>query len=285
MKAVVQMSYGVASIVAPQVSAGWGIDLVALQPFLDSERSGSPAASLEETLKEAADAVMNFRADFGIVLDAAGQRTVLVAPDGKPLDGDTALHAMVDLLCSSCDGAKVAVPLAASRVVETVADRYGATVVRCGRSNRAMSLAAQSDDVGFVGDRNGGYMFPAFLAAFDAVMTLGMLARLLADTGRRLDEVVASLPAHHLVETSVACPSNLKGAVMRQVAESSTGLDVEMTEGIRVAGDGGWALILPDSQDPVVQVFAEGEDDAASARLLDRYATLVSRVALDDQRS
>ena len=279
LKAVVEMSYGVASIVAPQVSAGWGIDLIALQPFLDSERSSAPTSQVAETLQEASDAVRNFRADFGIVLDAAGQRAILLSPDGQVLDGDTALHAMVDLFCSSCEGATVAVPLAASRVVESVAARHKGSVVRCGRSNRAMSLAAQADDIGFVGDRSGGYMFPAFLAAFDAVMTLGMVARLLADTGRRLDDVVASLPAHHLMEVSVPCPSSLKGAVMREVAESSSGLEVEMTEGIRVAGDGGWALILPDSQDPVVQVFAEGEDDAASRRLLDRYAALVGAVA------
>ena len=279
LKAVVEMSYGVASIVAPQVSAGWGIDLIALQPFLDSERSSAPTSQVAETMQEASDAVRNFRADFGIVLDAAGQRAILLSPDGQVLDGDTALHAMVDLFCSSCEGATVAVPLAASRVVESVAARHKGSVVRCGRSNRAMSLAAQADDIGFVGDRSGGYMFPAFLAAFDAVMTLGMVARLLADTGRRLDDVVASLPAHHLMEASVPCPSSLKGAVMREVAESSSGLEVEMTEGIRVAGDGGWALILPDSQDPVVQVFAEGEDDAASRRLLDRYAALVGAVA------
>lgn len=279
LKAVVEMSYGVASIVAPQVSAGWGIDLIALQPFLDAERSGPPASGVEKDIAETSDAVATFRADFGIVLDAAGQRVVLVSPDGTALDGDTALHAMVDLFCSSCDSPTVAVPLAASGIVETIAAKYNASVVRCGRSNRAMSLAALSDDVGFVGDRNGGFMFSAFLAAFDAVMTLGMVARLLADTGRRLDEVVASLPAHHLIETTVACPSSLKGAVMREVAESAEGLEVQMTEGIRVVGDGGWALVLPDSQDPVVQIFAEGEDDAASQRLLERYAKLVGAVA------
>ena len=81
------------------------------------------------------------------------------------------------------------------------------------------------------------------------------------------------------METSVPCPSSLKGAVMREVAESSNGLDVEMTEGIRVSGDGGWALVLPDSQDPVVQVFAEGDDAAASQVLLDRYAAIADTVA------
>ena len=111
-------------------------------------------------------------------------------------------------------------------------------------------------------------MFPAFLAAFDAVMTLGMLARLLVGTEQRLDAVVDGLPRHHLVEQAVACPSDLKGAVMRETAEAAIGLDVQMTEGIRVERDGGWVLVLPDSADPVVTVYAEAEDDARARALL-----------------
>ena len=39
LKVVAEMGYGVASVMAPQVAAGWGIDLIALRPFLDAERT------------------------------------------------------------------------------------------------------------------------------------------------------------------------------------------------------------------------------------------------------
>jgi mannose-1-phosphate guanylyltransferase/phosphomannomutase len=278
MKVVAEMGFGVASVVAPQVAAGWGIDLVALSPFLDAERTSAAAADPDAAFGAALEAVVNFRADFGVVIDAASERVTLLTQKGRLLDGETALHAMVELFCSSCECGSVAVPLHASRVVERIAASHGCSVVRCGRSNRAMSLAALTEDVGFVGDRNGGYMFPSFLAAFDAVMTLGMVAKLLVDTDRTLDDVVEGLPPHFLAESAVACPSGLKGAVMRAMAEATAGLDVEMTEGIRVTTDDGWALVMPDSQDPVVTVYAEADDAATARGLLRRYVGLVEEV-------
>jgi mannose-1-phosphate guanylyltransferase/phosphomannomutase len=141
-----------------------------------------------------------------------------------------------------------------------------------------LSIAALRDDVGFAGDRAGGYIFPEFLAAFDAVMTAGAIARLLTETDRRLDDVVAGLPEHHLMEASVSCPSTLKGAVMREVASSVSGLEVEMTEGIRVERDTGWALVLPDPAEPLVHVFTEGSDASSSHALLAEYTGLVEGV-------
>jgi len=283
MKVVAEMGYGVASVVAPQVAAGWGIDLIALSPFLDAERTSAAAADPDAAFGAALEAVENFRADFGLVIDAASERVTLLTQQGRLLDGETALHAMVELFCSSCECGAIAVPLHASRVVERIAAEHGCSVVRCGLSNRAMSLAALTEEVGFVGDRAGGYMFPSFLAAFDAVMTLGMVAKLLVDTDRRLDDVVDGLPPHFLVESSVACPSGLKGAVMRAMAEETAGLEVEMTEGIRVTTDSGWALVLPDAQDPLVSVYAEADDAATARGLLRRYVQLVEEVAAGER--
>jgi mannose-1-phosphate guanylyltransferase/phosphomannomutase len=124
-------------------------------------------------------------------------------------------------------------------------------------------------------------MFPAFLSAFDAVMTLGMTAKMIADTGSVLDEVVAGLPPWHLFERAVPCPTHLKGAVMRAVSEASAGRNVEMTEGIRMDVDGGWVLVLPDAMDPVVYVYAEADDEETALRLLEETAGVVARAAAD----
>jgi mannose-1-phosphate guanylyltransferase/phosphomannomutase len=77
----------------------------------------------------------------------------------------------------------------------------------------------------------------------------------------------------------VSCPSALKGAVMREIALSVAGLEVEMTEGIRVERDGGWALVLPDPAEPLVHVFAEGPDAITAHGLLVEYTGLVEGVA------
>jgi mannose-1-phosphate guanylyltransferase/phosphomannomutase len=282
LKVVAELSLGVASIVAPQVSGGWGIDLVALRPFLDAERSqAATAAERDMHTIQAAQSVVDFRADFGMVLDPPGERITLITGTGKVLDGTTCLHTLVALYAATNQGGTLAVPTHASRVVERICERTGCTVVRCDRSTRAMSLAGLRDGAGMVGDTAGGFMFPAFLSAFDAVMTLGMTAKMLVDSGLALDDVVAGLPPWHLFERVVPCPTHLKGAAMRAVGEANAGQQVQMNEGIRVEVDGGWVLALPDGMDPVVYVYAEADDDATAKRLLEECVAVVMRAAAE----
>jgi mannose-1-phosphate guanylyltransferase/phosphomannomutase len=280
MKVVADMGFGAASVVLPQVAAGWGLDLISLSPFLDAERTHAGPGERQEAVDRVALMVAQFKADFGVAMDPAAERATLVTPSGRVLDGNTALHAMIDLWCSADDrDAPVAVPLTASRVVESIAGRHGCKVLRSGRSRRALATTAIAGEAGFAGDQAGGYMFTSFLAAYDAVLTLGMLARQLLESGKRLDDVVAALPEFHLVESSVGCPASRKGAVMRAMAEAVSGLEVEMTEGIRVAVDGGWALVLPHPSEPYVRVFAEGDDDESARELLSRYTSVVEEAA------
>lgn len=118
-------------------------------------------------------------------------------------------------------------------------------------------------------------MFPRFLAAYDGVASLAMVTSILARSGVSLDEVVDGLPAFHKGQTSVFCPADRKGAVMRAVSEASSGAEVDLTEGVRVAESGGWVLVLPHSNEPEVTVWAEGEDEASLGKITDRWVGVV----------
>jgi mannose-1-phosphate guanylyltransferase/phosphomannomutase len=62
---------------------------------------------------------------------------------------------------------------------------------------------------------------------------------------------------------------------MRAMSEATAGLETQTTDGIGVRVDGGWALVLPDPSEPLVHVFAEGEDEESARALLSRYTRLV----------
>ena len=152
-------------------------------------------------------------------------------------------------------------------------------MVRTGRTRRQLSNLALRPEVGFVGGQRGGYIFPQFMAAFDAVATVGFLIRLLADNGRDLERVVDELPAFHLRRASLFCPYHVKGTVMRVMADAGAADDVdevEMQDGIKVHRDGGWALVLPHATEPRVELFAEGPDEASAEALLETFTELVN---------
>jgi mannose-1-phosphate guanylyltransferase/phosphomannomutase len=278
-RVVADLGLGPASFVMPQVAAGWGLDLVMLRAFIDSEMARSDATERDALIGQLAHSVDVFQADLGISMDTTAERVTLVTGSGRILDHDTALHAMVSLWCKgpagSGEGSAVAVPITASRVIEQIAAEHGRAVVRVSSSRRALSAASARPEVGFAGSRRGGYAFPRFLATFDAVMTLGMLLRMLDRSRTTLDEVAADLPAFFLRREAVPCPFDRKGAVMRTMAENGNGGDMELVEGVRMVTDDGWALVLPHATEAVVHVYAEGADDSSAEATLAQYVAAV----------
>lgn len=278
MRVVADMGGGVASLILPQVAVGWRLNLVAMNPIPDAERTFVTSAEKHASLESMQRDVDVFQANFGAMFDASGERLTLITPSGRVLDGDTALHAMACLWCrTDARGLAVAVPATASMAIERICANAGRTVLRTGLSPRALAEAVRGDGVGFGGSRDGGYLFGDFLATYDSVMALGALAMMLEAADMTLDEIVAQLPEFFLREEQVFCPIDRKGTVMRVVTESVVGEEARLENGVRVALDGGWALVLPDAVEPVVHVFAEGGDAASAEEYLRRYADIVAK--------
>ncbi len=280
---VVDMGMSPASFVLPQVAGQWDIEMVALRPFVDSEQTRASGIGTDSMVEQMVRSVGVFQADFGLAMDATAERISLVTGSGRVLDPDTTLHVMTSLWSrTDSSGLCTAVPLTASRVVELIASDAGHCVVRAGTSRRSLSAAALRDDVGFAGSQTGGFVFPGFLAAYDAVMSLAMLLRMLDTLETTLDEVVESLPPFHLRRRSVFCPFDRKGAVMRQMAEIGQHREVEMTEGVRVAHDDGWALVLPHESEASVDIYSEGGTAARADEIANRYVALVEAAIAEE---
>ncbi|HET6498260.1 MAG TPA: sugar phosphate nucleotidyltransferase, partial [Coriobacteriia bacterium] len=190
IKVVADLGFGAASLMLPQVVSAWRVNMVALSPFIDAERM-APTGADDVDWTEVTSALELFRADFGVRIDATAERIVLVTPSGRVLDGDTALHAVVALWCRADeDRLPIAVPLTASRVVEDIAGRTGHAVIRPGNTRRSLSVVAHEGAVGFAGSTRGGYIFPRFLAGYDGVFAVAMIASMLARSGVDFEEVV-----------------------------------------------------------------------------------------------
>ncbi len=275
-KIVVDFDGGVASIVMPHVMSGWHINMLALNPFIDAETTRVPFSPEDTSYEDLGHALTLFAADLGIRFERSGERIDLVTPAGRILEGNTALHAVLRLWCSTDKtGLPAAVPLGASSVCEQIAASTGHQIVRPGSTRRSLAALACEGEVGFAGSMRGGFIFPDFLASYDGVVAALMITRMLDLVGEDLDEVVDGLPACHKKVTHIFCPVDRKGAVMRTVTEAAVGLEPNLTEGVRVTSDDGWALVLPHSSEPLVSVSAEGTSKESTERLMAYWTALV----------
>ena len=146
-----------------------------------------------------------------------------------------------------------------TRRVEEIASGYGLEVVRTPAAPAELAKAATDEGVVFAAAVGGVYIFPKFLPAYDAVASLCTLLELLAPVQRPLSELVAEVPKSHVVHRQLACPWALKGLVMRVLTEQLKGRELDLTDGIKVLDERGWAEVLPDPDEPLVHIYAEGE--------------------------
>jgi mannose-1-phosphate guanylyltransferase/phosphomannomutase len=274
---VIDSGYSAASFVLPLVLGPLGVEAVTAHPF-ESDAASTPVR-LRETIQNARRLVAAVNADLGAVFDRSAERLYLIDETGREVSTEEALLLFVRLLGSNGSSGKVAVPVTAtSHVEQVVGDRL--EVVRTAASLPELTSAAAAQGVVFAGAVAGGYVFPEFLPAYDAIASLCKLLELLAQGPEEpLSQLVRTLPRPTLVHRQLPCPWALKGAVMRILNERFADGQIDLTDGIKVFfGDQGWAQALPDSDEPLLHIYAEGTSEEASQELERELEAIVAEV-------
>jgi len=81
-----------------------------------------------------------------------------------------------------------------------------------------------------------------------------------------------------VVHRQIACPWAMKGTVMRVLNERLSGRDLDLTDGIKLFDERGWAQVLPDPDEPVIHLYAEGETREQSEELAREVRALVDEI-------
>ncbi len=276
-KLVLDYAYGSTSLVMPNVLAKLGADVLSVNPYAFT--AGAAAFEPKAHAARVADLVRSAGAHLGAVIDPDGEHLTVVDDEGHVLSDDQALLVMVTLVASQHEGARIALPVSASIAAQRIAAEAGAEIVWTKvASGHIMDVAAAEDDIVLAASQDGGFIFPAFLPSYDGTAALVHLLEMLARSGLRLSKLVAGLPRLHMARESVVTPWEQKGLVMRRVVELAKDRELVLVDGVKVIHEGGWALILPDPDEPVTQVWSEGPSDADARRLAQEYARSIRQL-------
>jgi len=279
---VLDYSYSPASLVLPNILGGLGAEILSLHAFADERRTTIGATELGTNISGMQQLVRTMSADIGVVCDPGAERIYLVDELAQEIPPEKALLLFVKLVArAATKGEKIALPLTVTGLADKLAGEYGIEVVRTKVSLPALMEAATGTDIVFAGSLGGGYMFPEFLPAYDSVMSFGKLLELLAPCAETVSQLVAAIPNSTLVHKTVTCPWSLKGTVMRTVTEDlqrSEDGHISLLDGVKMWVGEAWAQVLPDADEPVFHIYAEGADDSESEKLADRFVAEVRSV-------
>jgi mannose-1-phosphate guanylyltransferase / phosphomannomutase len=274
---VVDYGFSAASFVLPLLLGPLGVEAVSAHGFT-TDRSDAGATMLREAIGQVKQLVPAVGADFGVILDRAAERLYLVDERGREVPVEQSLLLFLRLIGSNGRRGKLAFPITVTSQVDKLLEGTGLEVVRTPASLADLTKAAAEDGVIFAGAVGGGYVFPEFLPAYDAIASLCKLLELLAPVRGPLSQLVADLPAPTLVHRQLPCPWAMKGVVMRVLTERLRDRKTDLLDGIKVFDERGWAQVLPDPDEPIVHIYAEGRTEEDSKALEQEYRRMVEEI-------
>jgi len=275
---VVDYAFSAASLVLPQVLGALDVEAVSSHAYVSERRQAGERVTLAESLGQAKRLVAAVGADLGAVLDPAAERIFLIDDQAREVPVEQELLLFLRLLASDGKRGRLAFPTTVTSLVDELVQGTDLEVERTPHSLSALTMAAAGDGVIFAGSVGGGFVFPDFVPAYDGMASLCKLLELLAQVDKPLSEIVGELPESAVVHRQVRCPWARKGAVMRILTERTKGKEVDVTDGIKVYDERGWAQVLPDPDEPLVHIYVEGKTPEDGASLEAEFQRLVEEI-------
>jgi mannose-1-phosphate guanylyltransferase/phosphomannomutase len=271
-KIVIDYACGAGATIFPAILGELGLEVVALNAFLKPDRLTKTREDFEGAQQKLSEAVRSLGADVGFLLDSGAERIYLVDESGRILNGDQAIAIASLLVMKSGRYKKIAVPVTASRSIEEMAAVHGVEVVRSRIDNRSLMETAAGEGVGFVVSRKGGFIFPEFQPAFDAMLAVAKILELMSASRTRLGDLFGQVPQSSLIRKNFPCPFSKKGQVLRCLIEQTKNLpNREMIDGIKLFLGKDWVQVIPDPNREMFHINAEADTSERAEQLIAEY--------------
>ena len=91
LRMVLDYAFGSALSIFPSVLGALGVEVIALNAYLDESKISKTAEEFQRSLHQLSNIVRTLGADLGVLLDTGGEKIFLVDEKGEILEGDLAL--------------------------------------------------------------------------------------------------------------------------------------------------------------------------------------------------
>ncbi len=226
------------------------------------------------------------RAHAGFAQDPDADRLAIVDEHGTYIGEEYTLVLAAEAILGApgapARGATICVNLSTSRMIEDVAARHGARVIRTavGEANVVEAMKTHGSIMG--GEGNGGVIWPKVTYIRDSLSGMGLVLGLMARTGKGISELVRDIPSYAIVKRKVDLPpldQSAAAAAVRAIARAHADRTPDMQDGVWVnfAEERAWLHVRGSNTEPIMRLIAEGPTEAVANRILDEAAAIIAR--------
>lgn len=267
LKVVVDCAHGATYHIAPRVLRELGAEVHAIGVDPDglniNEGCGSTSpALLRETVRQVG-------ADLGLALDGDGDRVVMVDADGRLIDGDAILYALVrERVETTGYAGGVVGTLMSNFGLEQAVTALGLPFLRAKVGDRYVMEQLRRTGWLYGGEASGHILCLDRTSTGDGIVAALQVMAAMKRTGLSLAQLCSGLKVYPQVMINVA--------IQERVDLSSLPDVVRVVEGVEAALAGrGRVVLRPSGTEPLVRVMVEGEDAGEVEGLAERIALVV----------
>jgi len=242
--------------------------------FISSNKDGihKKKESIFSDIKTLTNSVKQGGFDLGVYFENSYEKMMLIDTKGRVITDDLYMALISLIHLKTTKGNTVVVPLNTSDVIEKIAGQNDGSVVRTKTSTKEIMKKMLCEEF-------QDSMVDFFTMNFDAIAGLVKIVDYMAINNLKLSEIVDMIPAFHILKKEVKCPWSAKGKVIRAIIEENDSANIETTEGVKVFGDKGWVLVLPDAEKPICKIISEGYSQEFANELTDIYVDKVKTIS------
>lgn len=227
----------------------------------------------KEMLPQISGMLKKTKATAGAIIDPNADCLILMDEKGRVI-GDDMLTALIALVLLKSNGGPVVVPVTAPEIIEKMAIRYNSKVIRTKTAVQDFIERVLVEE--HVNRDRGG--ISQFLLNFDALGAFVSIIGFAARCGLTLGQLVDEIPVFYIDKKVVPVAWETKGKVIRKIIEDPGQTEIGLLDGVKVYHQNGWALVLPDPEEPICRIYSEGASMEIAESLTDLYVDKISRI-------
>ncbi|MDY7011820.1 MAG: phosphoglucosamine mutase [Planctomycetota bacterium] len=225
------------------------------------------------------EAVRRHHADIGFAQDPDADRLVVVDENGRFIGEEYTLALSSAFVLRRRKG-PLATNLSTSRMMDDLAASAGVQLYRTpvGEANVADVMVREGCIFG--GEGNGGVMDPRVVLVRDSFVGIALVLNYLAETGKKVTELIAELPRYHMLKDKFPCPQADAVKILSAVREalaSRPGATVNDEDGLRVDLPDGWVHVRASNTEPIMRIIAEAGDAEAAGKIVENVRKIAEK--------
>jgi phosphomannomutase len=234
---------------------------------------------VEANLRDVCPRVAAAGCDIGFVLDPDSDRLALIDETGRYIGEELTLALAVLQRLGTApanERGPVVINMSTSRVVEDIAARFGVPCHRSavGEANVGAKMRHTGALIG--GEGNGGVIDPRVGFVRDPFIGMGLVLNLMADTGKKLSELAAGLPAYSIIKDKYGVDPRRLPELFAALEQRWPETKPNRLDGLRLDWPDRWVHVRSSNTEPIVRVIAEAPRADEAGRLCKEVGAMLS---------